>query len=391
MPGALALLSPLAQLIYIPVSVVLGASLGLSGTQIGLTVGVHSLATAGANLALGPLLDVVPVRRILPAALVANLLISLVLWWHQSYELLIIGRIGTGIAGSAILLSAYVLIADASGGSEGERDRGFSAVQTFQSVGAAAGLGIGAVFAGIGRPADAFAFLAVYAIVVTLISLHWLPKGVSGVVAARPSPRETLRGIARLASNERVLWLMAGSVALGMVIQGSHFGVSTLLAAGDASLPVRVITSMLIPLGVFSGSTLNRRLLRSRSRGQLYPRVYSALAVAAGLYALSSALGAGPALTAGSLWLLGALLGSTMPLGVALTVGWHPEVRGTATSAEALARQVGATIGPITVGAVVSATSLTIAATTIAAIACVGVVAAWIALRGRAGGIEAST
>ena len=375
-PGVLVLMSPLAQLAYIPVSVGLGRALGLSTSQIGFTVGAHSFATASGNLVFGPVLDVLPVRRTLPAALALNLLVSVVLWQQQSYGLLLGGRLATGLSSSAIMLCAMVLVTDAGAGNEQARDRGLSLMQSFQSIGAALGLGLGATFAGLGAPAGVFLVLAVYAGVAILASLRLLPQASATAVSA-DARAKTLRGVGELVRHPPMLWLMGGSVALGLVIQGSHFAVSALLEGRSVGTLTRVVMSVLIPLGVFCGSALSRRLLRLRTRAELFPRLYTWLPVLALLYALATTAQAGLMLTAVPLWGLGVMLGATLPLGVALGIGWFPQLRATAGSTVALSRQVGATVGPVLVGAVAAAVSLPAAGMVIAGTGAVGAVVAW--------------
>jgi DHA1 family bicyclomycin/chloramphenicol resistance-like MFS transporter len=378
-PGLLVLMSPFAQLVYIPVSVGLGRALGLSVAEIGLTVGAHTFATAAGNLAFGPLLDMVPVRRVLPAALALNCLAGIALWWRQSYEWLLAGRVATGLASSVVVLCAYVLVSDAGRDDDRARDRGLSSMQTFQSLGAAAGLGLGALLAGLGRPDAVFLIMAVYAVGAALLAVAFLPHA-PAPIAVGVSRMDTLRGVAGLVRHRRVLALMAASLVLGLVIQGSHFGVSALIEAqAPIATPMRVLLSMLIPLGVFSGSSLNRLLLRRRARLALYPRLYTGVPVAMAAFGLAAAAGAGLASTALALWLLGALLGAAMPLGVAIGVGWYPHLRASAASAEAVSRQVGMTIGPVVVGGVAATGGVGWAAGAVAAIAVVGAGAAWLA------------
>lgn len=381
-PGLLAMLSPITQLAYVPVSVALGGELGLSGAEIGVTVGIHSLATAVGNLVFGPVLDLVPVRRILPAALAVNALIALTLWSQQSYELLVLGRLGTGLTSSIILLCAYVLVADAGIDSDGSRDRGLSWMQTFQSIGAALGLGLGAALAGLGAATRLFPILALYAMVAMVVSLALLPRRAVAVAREHVPLPAMLRAMADLVTHRRMQWIMLGSFVLGLVIQGSHFGVSALLEEREVNGPLgRAAVAMVIPLGVFSGSATNRLLLRSWNRLELYPRVYSVLPVAALLYAASIAASGWLGVVVLPLWALGFVLGGTMPLGVALGVGWYPTLRGTATAAESFSRQVGSTVGPIMVGTVSAVASLPAAASFVAVVAVVGVSAAWAASR----------
>ncbi len=55
---------------------------------------------------------------------------------------------------------------------------------------------------------------------------------------------------------------------------------------------------------------------------------------------------------------LGAVLGTLMPLSPAVLVGWHPDLRGSVTAADSVAKGLGSTVSPVVLGAVAAATSL---------------------------------
>jgi len=377
--GVLVLFSPLSQLSYIPISVVLGAQIGLSPFEVGVTVGAHSLATAIGSLLFGPVLDLYPVRRILPLALAANALASLVLCLHPTYELLLGGRLVTGLTSAVIMLCAYVMVSDTARHEDTRRDRALSLMQTFQSVGAASALGLGALAASYGQPRLVFALLAVYGLAMLVVSLRSSlvrAAAPAGAGARRPDPVTVAKEIGGLVRQRRMLCLMLGSLALGVVIQGSHFGVSLLLdaRADTISAAERVLLSVLIPCGVFTGSSVNRRLLRTFTRARIYRGLYLVLPVAVLLYAASTAY-ADQWVQALGLLLVGSVLGAMMPLSTALGVGWFPHLRGSATAAESLARGAGQTLGPVMVGALAAGWSSSLAAVGVAGVAAVGLVA----------------
>lgn len=377
--GVLVLYAPLSGLAYVPVSVVLAEQTGMTGPQVGLTVGAHSLAAAVGSLVAGPALDLHPVRRVLPLTLVVNGLASLALCLPPTYGLLLAGRLVTGFTSAVVMLCAYVLVSDAARHEDVRRDRALSLMQTFMSVGAASALGLGALAASVGRPRWVFGVLACYGVGMLAVALRSrlgaapAPDAVDGV---RPDPGQVVRDIGGLARQRRVLALMLGSVVLGLVIQGSHFGVSLLLQERSATISTaeRVLLSVLIPVGVFVGSSVNRRLLRRFSREPLYRGLYVLLPLPVLAYAGAVAL-VGEVAQAVCLLLVGALLGAMMPLSTALGVGWFPALRGSATAAEALARGAGSTLGPVAVGAVAAAWTSPVAALAVAAAAVVGLAA----------------
>lgn len=386
--GVVTVFAPLSQLAYVPVSVPIGAELGLGVGQVGLTVGVHAAASAVGSLALGPLLDLLPVRRVLPVALALNALASALLFFSSSLGYLVLGRVTTGLTSVVVLLCAYVLTSDAAPDHRA-RDRGFARLQTLQSVGAATALGSGAAAAGLGAPRAVFVALAAYAVgMLVVVLLVRLPRDVpadhaeQGVAGARaPATREALVSMRRLAVDRRLLLVMLAAVPIGAVMQGSHFGVSLLTdRIGDEIGPVlRTVVTVLIPAGVFLGSSVVRRLRRRARRVTLYWWLYAAMPVAVGLNAAAVALEVRLGVQAAALVLLGALMGALMPVSTAVSVALAPRLRGTSTSAEALSRSLGQALSPALVGVVAGVASVAAALGSLAGVCLLGLGAvAWV-------------
>lgn len=382
-PPLLVFFNPLTQLAYIPVSVGLGRDLGMSAAQIGITIGVHSLATAVAGLTAGPLLDLVPARRVLLPAMVVNAGVSIVLWLAPGFTMLTVGRLLTGLASGAIALCGHTLVADLTRSNPAARDRGFSFLQTAVSVGAASALGVGALAASLQRPTIIFALGAVYAsalLVVVLVARvgHDAPPSVSSApVAFGSRVAGVLRGIRVMLAQRRRKWLMLSGVVVGVITQGSHYGVSVLLddLADELTTLNRVGLSILIPCGVFTGSFINRWALKRLSREELFSRLYAVLPFVAAIYTTLVITGLGQNAVAIGLLLLGTCLGALMPLSVAISVAWNPELRGTATAAESLSRSVGQTTGPVAVGATVAAAGVAYGGVVVLAATVVGLAA----------------
>jgi MFS transporter, DHA1 family, multidrug resistance protein len=389
--GLLVLLNPLSQLGFIPVSAVLGEQLGIGLALVGVAIGVHAAASALSTLVLGPVLDLVPVRRILPFAVVLNVLVSLLLLVVPDLTVLVVGRILSGVTTSALMLCASVIVADLSQGDARGRDRGFSLLQTYNSVGAALGVSLGAVAAGLALPALYFGAVAAYGVVILALLPalgRRLPRatvrpeaaapsapGTAGPSIARRGPSAVLREAARTTASARTLCLLAASIAVGSVIQSGHQGVSLLLLADDPPLAQRVLLTVLIPVGVFIGSSLNRRVLRRTPADALLPRVMIALPVVVSLFAVVATWG-GPLLQAVVLLALGMVTGSLMPLGPAVIVGWYPGIRGSAAAAESIAKAAGTTATPVLIGWAAERVDLTAALCGVAVIALVGAIAA---------------
>ncbi|MFY1651819.1 MFS transporter [Solwaraspora sp. WMMB762] len=360
-PPLLVFFNPLTQLAYIPISVGLGRSLDLSPAQIGITIGAHSVATAAAGVLTGPLLDLVPVRRILLPGMLVNAVVSILLCLYQNYAVLTVGRLLTGFASGAVALCGQALVADLTQGDPKARDRGYSMLQTFVSMGAASALALGAFAASLQQPVIVFAVGAGYATVLLAVVLV-ARLGRERPPATHPADvpfgqriQLTLRAIRRMLGERRRRWLILSSIGIGLVMQGSHFGISVLLdRLPDLSTLERIGVSILIPCGVFTGSFINRMSLKRISREQLFTRLYLVIPLAAAAYAAVAFAGLDVVAVALTLVLLGTCLGALMPLSMAISVNWNPELRATAAATDALSRSVGQTTGPIAVGALVA-------------------------------------
>ncbi|MFV2083615.1 MFS transporter [Micromonospora sp. LOL_021] len=360
-PPLLVFFNPLTQLAYIPISVGLGRSLDLSPAQIGITIGAHSVATAAAGVLTGPLLDLVPVRRILLPGMLVNAVVSILLCLYQSYAVLTVGRLLTGFASGAVALCGQALVADLTQGDPKARDRGYSMLQTFVSMGAASALALGAFAASLQQPVIVFAVGAGYATVLLTVVLV-ARLGRERPPATHPADvpfgqriQLTLRAIRRMLGERRRRWLILSSIGIGLIMQGSHFGISVLLdRLPNLSTVERIGVSILIPCGVFTGSFINRMSLKRISREQLFTRLYLVIPLAAASYAAVAFAGLDVVAVALTLVLLGTCLGALMPLSMAISVNWNPELRATAAATDTLSRSVGQTTGPIAVGALVA-------------------------------------
>lgn len=377
-PSLLVLFSPLTQLSFIPISVGVGEDVGMSQAQVGIAIGAHSLATGAASLLAGPLLDLLPVRRVLLPSILVSALVSVWLCFHVTFESLAIGRTLSGLSTGAVMLCAFALVTDLSRGDDRARDRRFSLLQTFMATGAATALGLGAAAAQLNVPWIVFVASAVYGVVLMILVIVMpappRPEAVDGTSRVWVGRLAAiLRGVGLMVVQPRMVWLLVCACVLGLVIQGAHYGVSVLMETSEGiMLWQRVALSILIPLGVFTGSSINRRALRRVGREKLYTVFYLLLPVAVVAYACLTAFGAALAFVAVGLLGVGTCLGAMMPLSAAISVGWFVGLRGSATAAESLARSVGQTAGPVLVGIVVATASVDLAAFVIAGAAVVG-------------------
>ncbi|WP_168220031.1 MULTISPECIES: MFS transporter [unclassified Salinibacterium] len=382
LPGLLVLLTPLSQLGYIPVAVVLGLQLGADLALVGLTIGVYNAAAAVATLVFGPLFDLIPARKVLPWAVAVNVAVSLTLIVVPNVAVLMAGRILTGVSTSVLMLCASILVADAHSDDPRARDRGFSNLQTFNSFGAASGLAIGALAAGLSLPWLYFSVVALYGMGILCITpalMRRMPDHsplrsivVTGSFGMRL--RALVREAALTARSPSTLCLLLGAAGVGWIIQGGHYGVSLILADLDPSLVQRIGLAVLIPFGVFIGSSLNQLSLGRFTATELLARVYWLLPLACIAYAASVSsqllVAQVPALV-----VLGVLTGMLMPLSPAVIVSWYPGIRGSAAAAESIAKAMGATLSPVLLGMLAAEWNLATALVGVAAVALVGAVA----------------
>lgn len=382
LPGLLVLLTPLSQLGYIPVAVVLGQQLGADLAVIGLTIGVYNAAAAVATFVFGPLFDLIPARRVLTWTVAVNVLVSLSLIIVPNVTVLMLGRILTGVSTSVLMLCASILVADAHERDPKARDRGFSQLQTFNSVGAASGLALGAVAAGMGAPWLYFGVVALYGLVLLLLTPALgarMPDFAPAASVTQAVPFcVRLGALAREARltlrSPSTLCLLAAAGGVGWVIQSGHYGVSLLLAHDDPSALQRVGLAILIPLGVFIGSSLNQALIAKLTALELLARAYWLLPLACLGYAAAVASGFLGAL-APSLVVLGMLTGMLMPLSPAVIVSWYPAIRGSAAASESIAKAIGATLSPVLLGLLVAGHDLAVGLLGVTVVALLGAAA----------------
>lgn len=383
LPGFLAALSPLSQLGFTPVAVVLGDRLGLSVGQVGLTVGIYAAAAAVATLVLGPLFDLVSPRRVLPVAVAANVVLSASLLLEPGFAGILVSRVLSGLTNSALMLCASVVVADANRGDGTARERGFSRLQTFTSLGAVAGLGVGATAAGLGAPQVWSWTVVGYGLVVLALTpaiSRRLPAALPGVAGAGPGARVSavLREVGAALRVPRTALLLVAAAGVGWAIQAAHYAVSLLSEQLHPPLWQRVLLAVMIPAGVFLGSSANQVLLGRRSAARVFSRAYPALPVSCAVLALVVGAGGGWGVVAllTTLVVLGAVLGTLMPLSPAVLVGWHPGLRGSVTAADSVAKGLGSTVSPVVLGAVAAATSLGAGFLVLAAVAALAAVCA---------------
>lgn len=367
--GALVMLTPLSQLGFVPVSVVLGEELGIGPASIGLAVGLYAVSAAAGTVLLGPLFDLVPARKILPWAILVNLAVSLGFIWVPNFSVLVVGRLLAGFANSALALAASVIVADTFRDSPSDRDKAFSGLQTFVSTGAISGLTLGGLCAGLGMPWLFFAVVAGYGVFV-LCMLPVILKRMKRYefvqnddldetnvsdeqrkVGTRPTPAALLVEIIRMVRSPRTILLLLATVCGSWVLQGGHYSLSMLLNAESVNVAARTALTVVIPIGVLAGALVNQWSLMRVPVTGIYARAFLVLPLACGGLALAITTDHMLA-WAGGLFCVGIVCGMLGPLQPTLIVGWYPDMRGSASAAVNVANSAGAALGPIVMGAI---------------------------------------
>lgn len=395
--GALVVLAPLSQLGFVPVSAVLGDQLGINPATVGVAIGLYAISSGVATVLFGPLFDLVPARRILPWAVLANFVVSVAFIWVPNVGMLIAGRILAGFANSAMAMTASVIVADAFRERPQERDRAFSGLQTFISTGAITGLALGGLCAGLGWPWLYFASVAVYAFFILCLTpfmqrrMKRLDKERESVLAAEraddsPSdpPRSALRVLLReigvLLTRPRTVLLLCSAACASWVLQAGHYTLSMLLNAEHPDMIVRTLLTILIPAGVLLGALANQWSLGRLRPRSVYGRAFILLPVVTGALAASMFTDIivlwGMAFVA-----VGIVCGMLGPLQPTMMISWYPDVRGSAAAAVQVSASLGAALGPVVLGAVAAVWILPGAVLVSASVALVGAVLAAFLLR----------
>jgi hypothetical protein len=200
----------------------------------------------------------------------------------------------------------------------------------------------------------------VLVLALTPLTVRRMPSARAVAAGSRPGLGTVVREASLALRVPRTAALLLAAGGVGWAIQAAHYAVSLLAQDLDPPLAQRIALSIMIPAGVFVGASLNQVGLGRRSAEDLFRRAYPVLPVACALLALVVGIrGNGAvALLLALLVVLGAVLGTLMPLSPAVLVGWHPDLRGSVTAADSVAKGLGSTVSPVVLGAVAAATSL---------------------------------
>ncbi|MBM9504299.1 MFS transporter [Actinacidiphila acididurans] len=346
---------------------------------------VTSLLTLGALLALydgaevllkpvfGSLADRIGARPVLLGGLVAFAAASAVYALAGSSGWLWAARLGQGAAASAFSPSASALVARLNPAAK--RGRAFGSYGFYKSIGYTLGPLLGGVLVWGGGLRLLFTVMAVLAAVVAAWAALAVPA-----VPPLPRARQTVVDLARRLADPRFL---TPTAALAGATAALSAGVGFLPVSGRAAGLGTVATGTAVSVLAACAAVTQPRAGRALDTGRITVRT----GLAAGL--LLAAAGLACAMLPG---LAGVLIGAALtgtgtglitPLGFAALAGSAPEGRlGQTMGAAELGRELGDAGGPLLVGAVAAAATLTYGYAALALVLAAGPLAVGIARRG---------
>lgn len=319
-----------------------------------LTLGVVLAVYDGAEVVLKPvfgsLADRIGPRSVLLGGLVAFALASGAFVLAGDPALVAVTRLGQGAAAAAFSPAAGALVARLS--PEQRRGRAFGGYGAWKGLGYTLGPLLGGVAIAIGGFGALFGVLAGLAALTALWAVLVVP-------AAPPLPRrrQTVVDLARWLGRSRFL---APTATLAATTGALAVGVGFLPVRGAAAGLGPVVTGAAVSVLAVCSALVQPWSGRAHDAGRLPARPGMALGLAmtaAGL--VIAALVPGPGGVLGAAAVIGAGVGSATPLGFAhLAATAPPERLGRTMGAAEVGRELGDAGGPLLVGAVAAAVSL---------------------------------
>jgi MFS family permease len=337
-----------------------------------LALGVLLAVYDGAEIVLKPvfgsLADRVGARPVLLGGLLAFAAASAAFVLAGDPAWVGVARFGQGAAAAAFSPAAGMLVARLT--PEAGWGRGFGRYGAWKTLGYALGPVLGGVLIAAGGYSLLFATLAILGIVVA----GW---AVAVVPAAPPLPRarQTVADLARRLSSAGFL---RPTLALAAATAALSVGVGFLPVLGAARGLGPLATGAIVSVLAATAALIQPRVGHARDRGRIGDR--TGLAAGLILTAIGSAAAAIPGVVglAAAAILIGAGVGVITPIGFAYLTAATPKERlGQTLGAAEIGRELGDAGGPLLVGALAAAATLTPALLILAALlsATAGVVA----------------
>ncbi|TQS27330.1 MFS transporter [Microbispora sp. KK1-11] len=335
---------------------VAGDGAGASLLRLGLLLALYDGAEVVLKPAFGTLADRIGARPVLVGGLVAFVLASGVYvvaarpHGFADDGWLLMARLGQGAAASAFSPAASALVARLT--PESARGRAFGSYGFYKSIGYTLGPFLGGAVVAAGGLRSLFAVMAVLAAAVACWAALTVPR-----VPPLPRARQTVGDLARRIADPGFLRLVtalaAGTAALSV-------GVGFLPVSGRADGLGPITTGAAVSLLAACAAVaqpLAGRALDARRIGPVHG-LATGLLLCAAAFALAAVPGVVPLVLAAAT--AGAGIGLVTPLGFAVLAGATPPERmGQTMGSAEVGREIGDAGGPLLVGAVATAMSLT--------------------------------
>jgi MFS family permease len=334
---------------------------------LGLLLALYDGAEVVLKPVFGSLADRVGARPVLLGGLVGFALASAAFALVDGSGWIWLARLSQGAAASAFSPAAGVLVARLNPAAK--RGRAFGSYGFFKSIGYTLGPLLGGAIVALGGLGALFAVMAGLAAVVAVWAFVAVP-----VVPPLPRARQTLLDLARRVTDPAFLH---PTTALAAATAALSVGVGFLPVSGAAADLGPVVTGAAVSLLALCAAIVQPRAGRALDDR----RVTAGAGIAAGLAITAAGLAAAmipgvPGVILAAV-LIGAGTGLITPLAFATLAGsTSPERLGQTMGAAELGRELGDAGGPLIVGAVAAATSLTLGYGALAALIGLGAGAA---------------
>ncbi len=325
-------LVPFALDAYLPAFPDIAADLGVSSSEVGLTLSIYVFLLAAGQLVGGPLSDRFGRRPILFAGLAVFIAGSLLVTTASSLELMLAWRALQAFGGGWVAVSVPAIVRDRTSGAETARL--FSLIALIMFLAPAAAPSIGSLLLAIDGWEGIFRFLAVYAVLVAVLMQRFLFRSAPPPETRARQPLHTLVTnyglVLRHATVMRLVALQALAFSIILIyLTHAPFLLQDWLGLGNVGFSAvfaMIVTAM---AGV---ALLNRRLLlRFQPRQILAVSVrLQTLAVLALLAVLT--LPVPRWLVIPALMLIIAAMGATSPNVQASVMQYFRELGGTAAA-----------------------------------------------------------
>ncbi len=336
-----------------------GEDIGLSLLRIGVLLALYDVAEVLLKPLFGALSDRIGPKPVIVGGLIAFAALSLLGLGADNTILLAVARLGQGAAAAAFSPAASASVARLAGA--GRTGRYFGRYGSWKGMGYTLGPLLAAVLIGFGGLPLLFAVLAAAAggtAVWVAVALPHIPP--------LPRPRYTVVDLVKQTTDRRFL-IPTIALATSTAVLGASIGFLPALAAeGGSELVASIAIASVLALALtavqpWTGLLRDRRIVSDR-----VGTVAGLSVMAAGVF--MAAMPWGPIGLYAAAVLIGAGIGITTPFGfAALADSTPPERMGRTMGSAELGRELGDSAGPLLVGVVATATTLSVGLAALAA------------------------